>query len=87
MFVKEDVEQVREDLSAYVGLRVRLKANKGRKRYFEKEGIIQSTYPSIFVIQIEMEAQRPRMLSFSYTDVLTNSVQLFLCDEEKNICN
>lgn len=87
MIVKEDVQQLREDISAYVGLRVRLKANKGRKRFVEKEGVLQSTYPSIFVIQVEAEAQRPRMLSFSYTDVLTNAVQLFLCDNEKKICN
>lgn len=81
MIAKRDVEQVREDISTYVGSRVRLKANKGRRKYIEREGILQNTYPSIFVVKVDNDLyNHSRILSFSYTDLLTHSVELYPCE-------
>jgi uncharacterized protein Veg len=73
---KEVLATIREDLEARVGQKVRLRANRGRKKILEKTGILEKTYPNIFVIRLEESKSPERRISFSYTDVLTNTVEL-----------
>jgi uncharacterized protein Veg len=82
MIAKEDILKVRNEVGEYVGSKVRIKANKGRKRVVIKEGVLQDTYPSIFVVKVQNEQQDTfRTVSYSYTDILTNNVELSLCVE------
>lgn len=75
-----DVNMVRRAVSSHVGRRVKIRANKGRHKIDVSEGIISETYPSIFIIRVEDEQDDTfKMLSFSYTDVLTKDVCLTLC--------
>ena len=46
------ISQIKEDLDSFVGSRIRLKANRGRNRIIEREGVLESTYPNIFIIKI-----------------------------------
>lgn len=66
---------IKRDLEAYVGERIRLKANKGRKKIMEREGVLEGTYPSIFIVKLE-EADFERRVSYSYADLLTEAVEL-----------
>lgn len=77
--------EIKEGLENYVGQRVTLKASKSRKRVMIKEGIIEGTYPSIFVIKVEEDNKNPRKLSFCYSDLLTHNVELTLCENNENI--
>lgn len=71
---------IRKGLESHVGERIRVRANKGRRKIVEKEGILEKTYPSIFVVQIEGERSGGnRRVSYSYTDVLTSTVELVVC--------
>lgn len=82
MIAKEDITEVRRRVDAYVGSKVLVKANKGRKRIVIKQGVLESTYPSIFVVKVQNELQNTyRTVSYSYTDILTNNVELSLCQE------
>ena len=82
MIGKRDIFEVREQIKNYVGSKVRIRANKGRKKITINEGVIQSTYPSIFVVKIEGDNIRNnRTVSYSYTDVLTHTVELSLCQD------
>lgn len=72
---KDVLYEIREKLEDRVGETIKLKANRGRKKTFEKEGILESTYPSIFIIRVE-ENNYFQRLSFSYADVLTETVKL-----------
>ncbi len=76
-----NVNQVREVLGNHIGQKVRIRANMGRHKYDVSEGVISETYPSIFLIKVDTGIQEKpyNMVSFSYTDVLTNDVQLTLC--------
>lgn len=82
MIGREDLFRVKKEINNYVGSKVRIRANKGRKKIVIKEGIIQSTYPSIFVIKLDDEKteRTSRVVSYSYTDVLTHTVELSLCN-------
>jgi len=75
---KEVLATIREDLEARVGQKIKLRANRGRKKILERTGILEKTYPNIFVILLEETKSPERRISFSYTDVLTNTVELMV---------
>ncbi len=78
MAAKNTLVQIRKELESHVGEKIKLRANRGRRKTFEKVGVLESTYPSIFVIRVDEENYHQR-LSFSYADVLTSTVELSLC--------
>lgn len=69
------LDRIREDLDEFVGKPIRIKANRGRKRIFEVEGILEQTYPKVFVVCFT-ERQVERRISYSYADLLTQAVEL-----------
>ena len=73
------IADIKKDLESFVGSRIRLKANRGRNRIIEKEGILESIYPNIFVVKLN-ERTVVRRVSYTYADVLTETVELFICD-------
>ena len=80
MFDRTDVFHVRNDIQRIIGSKVRLETNKGRHKSVISKGIVSNVYPSIFTIQLSDDPDSNRKLSFSYTDVLTNTVEITLCD-------
>ncbi|HYH03937.1 MAG TPA: Veg family protein [Bacillota bacterium] len=69
------LESIREHLGLFVGKSIKIKANRGRKRIFEVEGILEQIYPKVFVVSFK-ERQIERRISYSYADLLTKSVEL-----------
>ncbi len=81
MAAKSVLEDIKKELDSHVGEKIRVKANKGRKKIDEKEGILEKTYPHIFVVKIDegqVDERTERRVSYSYTDVLTETVELIL---------
>jgi len=81
LFDRTDVSHVRNDIQRIIGSTVQLETNKGRHKSVINTGIISNVYPSIFTIQLCDTVGTSRKLSFSYTDVLTNAVEITLCEE------
>ncbi|MDA3846834.1 MAG: Veg family protein [Vallitaleaceae bacterium] len=78
---RNDITDIRSKVEEYIGNRVRIKANKGRKRVVIKEGYVENTYPSIFLVNVHNEQlNNYRKVSYSYTDILTHNVELTICD-------
>ncbi len=75
------VDRIRKDLEDSIGKTVILKANKGRKRIVEREGILESAYPSLFVVKIANEYDSTRRVSYTYSDVLTSTVEVTICED------
>ena len=80
MYDRTDVFHVRSDIQRIIGSKVRLETNKGRHKSVVNKGIVSNVYPSIFTVQVSDGKEPARKLSFSYTDVLTNTVEITLCD-------
>lgn len=82
MFIQNDLTKIKSSLSDNVGHKVRLTAKKGRKQTVTREGVIESTYPSIFIVKLDPREPMAseRRVSYSYTDVLTKTVELIICD-------
>ncbi|MBO8125708.1 MAG: Veg family protein [Firmicutes bacterium] len=58
-----------------VGQQVMIRANRGRKKVLEVEGVLEQTYPKIFVVKLE-EDHLAKRLSYTYTDILTKTVEV-----------
>ena len=69
------LSRIREDLAGLVGKPIRLRANKGRKRVLEVNGILEQTYPNVFVVRWQ-DRQMERRISYNYADLLTKEVEL-----------
>ena len=81
MYGQNDLSRIKSNLTENVGQKVRLTAKKGRKQIVTREGIIESTYPSIFTVKLDNQSEfftTERRVSYSYTDVLTKSVELVI---------
>lgn len=74
MAKKNQIEAIREQLDSHLGEKVKVRASEGRRRFFEREGVLEKTYPSIFVVRLEDDDSR--CVSYSYIDVLTDAVEL-----------
>jgi uncharacterized protein Veg len=75
------VAKIRKDLEGCIGKKVILKANKGRKKTSVKEGILESAYPNLFVVRISNQYDSIRRVSYTYSDVLTATVEVVICSE------
>lgn len=80
------MDLIKKELSHHIGKRVILKADKGRKRIVTKKGILESVYPSLFVVNISNEeASGRRTVSYTYSDVLTSTVQITILDDDASL--
>jgi uncharacterized protein Veg len=77
------LQEIRDKVDSYVGQEVEVKANRGRRKAMEKEGILEKTHPNVFVVKLN--DGQTRRLSYSYADLLTDNVELKVKAEEKKI--
>lgn len=71
------IDQIREELKALEGQRVKVRANMGRSRIVERAGTLVHVHPSLFVIEVEERRGRKARQSYQYVDVLTGTVELY----------
>ncbi|MGB9780206.1 Veg family protein [Caldanaerobacter sp.] len=81
---RSTLDEIKKQLEQHVGSRVRLKTNGGRKKTIIKEGLLEKTYPSIFIVVLDGQGAT-RRVSYSYSDILTETVELTVMDENKRI--
>ena len=81
----EVVGRIRSDLRSLMGTRMKLKANMGRAKIVEREGVLEGTHPSLFVVKVQEKRQRTARVSYSYVDVLTGTVELTHLDSGDSV--
>lgn len=72
----KSVQEIRSEVERNVGKEVILKADKGRKRIVTRTGIIIDAFPSVFTVKVNNDFDDERTISYSYSDILTSTVQL-----------
>jgi uncharacterized protein Veg len=83
--MKENVlDQIKEEVKSFVGHRVSVKANRGRRKAVEKEGVLEKTHRNVFVVRIK-DHNQIRRLSYTYADLLTDDVVIKSKDDEVKI--
>jgi uncharacterized protein Veg len=81
----EVVGRIRSDLQSLMGKRMKLRANMGRSKIVEREGILEETHPSLFVVKVDEKRDRTARVSYSYVDVLTGTVELSHCESGESL--
>lgn len=77
MICPNDITNLKTDINEMIGQKIIIKGSQGRCKTFEKEATIEKTYPNIFVIKYEEEN---RNVTYSYTDILTRTVEVDVFD-------
>ncbi|MBU9710157.1 Veg family protein [Evansella tamaricis] len=73
--------EIKKSLDENVGKRITIQANGGRRKMIERSGLLEGTYPSVFTIKLDQDEYAVERISYSYTDILTETVKLTL-DED-----
>ena len=77
MICRTDITNLKTDIIEKVGQKIIVKGSLGRSRAFEKEATIEKAYPNIFVVKYE---ENDRNVTYSYTDILTRTVEVEVFD-------
>lgn len=64
------LEKIKNNIDSNLGKPVKIVYNGSRNKILEYNGVIVETYNYIFIVKLDDR----EMMSFSYTDVLTNSI-------------
>ena len=73
MICKSDIANLKTDIGDMIGQKIIVKGSLGRSKSFEKEATIEKAYPNIFVVKYD---ENDRNVTYSYTDVLTRTVEV-----------
>lgn len=79
MIYQNDITNLKIDIGEKIGQKVIVKGSLGRNRPFEKKATLEKAYPSIFIVKYD---ENQRNVTYSYTDILTRTVELQVFDGE-----
>lgn len=72
----EALASIRNEVEEIVGKKVQLKADKGRKRIITRVGYIENAFPNLFTVRVKNDFDESLTLSYTYSDVLTSTVEI-----------
>ncbi|KZE79533.1 Veg family protein [Paenibacillus sp. CMAA1739] len=81
---KNTLLEIKRSLDAHVGQKILLRANGGRRKTVERTGVLEETYPSVFIVKLDQEQQTFKRVSYSYADILTESVEVSVYDPDSH---
>ena len=66
------VDSIHDTLHDFVGQRLKVRANMGRSKIVESEGVLMQ----VFILEVDRKRGRTSRQSYQYVDVLTGMVEL-----------
>ena len=82
---KKGIEIIRRNIQTCKGEKVRLTSKRGRKKTVIHEGIIQEAYENVFVLNCRVTGDSDRKITFSYTDIMTRTVDFILYKNDQKL--
>ena len=70
------IAEIHDKLSHMTGSHFKVRANMGRSRVVERDGVLLQTHDSLFIVEVEERRGRRARQSYQYVDVLTGMVEL-----------
>ena len=70
------VDSIHDTLNDFVGQRLKVRANMGRSKIVECEGVLTQVHPQLFIMEVDRKRGRKARQSYQYVDVLTGMVEL-----------
>lgn len=72
---------IRQKIEDHLGSSVVVTANIGRKKKKIRQGILSDSYKSIFVVTLHNAKEQFDCVSYSYTDILTQDIDIEFLDD------
>jgi uncharacterized protein Veg len=82
---KNALLEIKRTMETHVGQKIMLRANGGRRKTIERSGVLEETYPSVFIVKLDQEQQTFKRVSYSYADILTESVEVTVCNDDGQV--
>jgi uncharacterized protein Veg len=82
---RNTLHDIKRSLDNHIGERILLRANGGRRKTVERMGVLEETYPSVFIVKLDEDKHAFERVSYSYADVLTETVELTICRDDEYI--
>lgn len=70
------VDSIHDTLNDFIGQRIKVRANMGRSKIVESEGVLTQVHPRLFIMEMERKRGSAARQSYQYADVLTGVVEL-----------
>ncbi len=70
------INTIHDTLSDFVGQKLRVRANMGRSKIVESEGILMQVHPQLFIMEVQRKRGASARQSYQYVDILTGMVEL-----------
>lgn len=72
----KDLVEIKSLLDENLGEEIIVTVQMGRKKKRERRGVLRETYRSVFVVDLDQDDNNIDRVSFSYSDVLTHSIDV-----------
>ncbi len=82
---RNTLHEIKQSLDLHVGQKIMLRANGGRRKTIERTGVLEETYPSVFIVKLDQEQHAFKRVSYSYADILTESVEVTVYSDEGQV--
>jgi len=70
------IDTIREKINELVGKSIYMEVCRGRKQVKKYSGVVENTFPSVFVVRLTDGGHVVSSLSYSYSDVLCGDVTI-----------
>lgn len=70
------VDSIHDTLSDFVGQKLRVRANMGRSKIVESEGVLMQVHPKLFIMEVKRKRGVAARQSYQYVDILIGMVEL-----------
>ncbi len=72
----DNITDIRNLLDEHVGTEIKVTVQMGRKKKKERRGILHETYRSVFIVNLDQDENNFERASYSYRDILTDTVAI-----------
>ena len=70
------ISNIHDTLTDFVGQTLRVRANMGRSKIIESEGVLMQVHPQLFIMEVKRKRGASARQSYQYVDILTGMVEL-----------
>lgn len=76
---------IKHRLDGKIGEKIMVVAQAGRKKVTRRHGTLRETFPAIFVVDLDQDENAFERVSYSYSDLLTKSIEVEFDDDEAQV--
>lgn len=80
-----ELSDIKAQIEENLGRKVVVTSQIGRKKKKERLGTLANSYPAVFTVELEQVNQQFDCVSYSYTDILTDTIEIEFVDEEETV--